>query len=1168
MRKNTIWKSAFREIRQSFGRFVAILAIVALGVAFFAGLKVARSAMVKTTETYLEEMQFFDYRLVSTLGFENEDVSFFAEKEEVRAAEGSVTWDILYQLQEGTGGVLRAHTLTSQVNQVKVLAGRLPKEPWECVVDANLFGEDSLGETITLSQDNETEDLDSFAYGEYTIVGIVQSPYYIQYERGNTSLGSGLVSGFMYLLPEGFALDYYTEIFIKFDKDFELYSDAYDSYMDEKEVLWEEFADEAALRRYDEIRAEGEAEIADAREELAQEKADAEAELADAEAELIDAETELTDGEAELADAKAELRDGEATLAEKEAELADAKKEVEDGEAQLAEGEAELADAIDEWNDQSKELNDSSAQVEQSLEELSQQEDQLAGQEALLVQGETALSESQAALDAQRQETENSFLAAQTQLEEQEAELEAAYGAGMISEEEYDTSKAALEEGKQELEAQREAALGELASAQDTLDASAQELAQNRAALEEGRETLASYRAQLSDASAQLDYGHRMLADGWMEIQDAQAQLERSREELESAKTEIADGEIEIADAKQEIADGWQEIADAEEELLEGRQEYEDGLAEYQDARAEFEQEIADAEAEIADAEAELNDLELPETYVLGRDTNVGYVCFENDSSIVDGIANIFPVFFFLVAALVCSTTMNRMVEEQRTQIGVLKALGYGKGVIMLKYLFYSGTGAILGSVIGFVGGSILFPKVIWTAYGMMYRVDSLIVVFDPVLAVISLTAAILCTMGATWLTCRYELSQVAAELMRPKAPRAGKRVFLEYVPFIWRRLGFLKKVSVRNIFRYKKRLLMMVAGISGCTALLVTGFGVKDSVANIATQQFEEIQIYDIGVTLSETVTDQMEEALTEALGEELSGYYALMESSMDLVTNQGTKSVNLVVAQESEGEENIASYLNLHTQRREPLPYPEKGETVITRKAADQLGISVGDTVTLQDEDGNTITLRVSGLSRNFIYNYVYMNKADYEEQMGEEAQYKTIWVNVSENADVHRASASLMQLEGVSNVTVNADTMERFGSMMESLNMIVVVIIICAGGLAFIVLYNLTNINITERIREIATIKVLGFYKNETASYVFRENTVLALMGTLVGLPLGMLLHRFVMSQVQIDMVAFDVQVLPVSYLYSAVLTMLFAWLINRFMRRKLDRVSMTESLKSVD
>ena len=1178
MKKSTIWKSTFREIRQSFGRFMAILAIVALGVGFFSGLKVSKTAMVETAGQYLDERELYDYRLLSTLGFGKEDVEFFAAQEEVREAEGSVTRDILYQKEEGTGGVLRAHTLTEHVNLVKVVFGRLPEEPWECVVDSNLFGPESVGGTISLSPENTGEDLEAFSYGKYTIVGVVQSPYYIQFERGNSSLGSGRVNGFIYLPAEGFALDYYTEIFIKFQDDFVLYSDAYQEYLDGKEAEWEMLSDEAGVRRFQELQTDAEDELSDARKELAQKRADGETELADArkeledaKKELCDAETELADGEKELADAKRDFADGERTLKEKKAELEKAKQDVADGEEKLTKGEAELADAIDQWNTQNKEVESGKDELEAAGKELEEKSGALDAAEAQIAAGEAALKENSQDLQRKRQESEEAFYGAEQELNAKENALEQAYGAGILSQEEYKTAAAAIAAGREALKQQQKEAQSQFEEAQDQIDSISEELKAGRDTITAGREEIAAYQKQLQEGMSRIEAGDDALAGAWMEIQTAQAQLADNRKVLEDAKAQVQDGERQLAEGERELEQGRQKILDAQAELSSGRkeygeglQEYEDGLQEYLEAKEEFDGKITDAEQKIADGERELKELEPPDTYVLGRDTNVGYVCFESDSSIVDGIANIFPVFFFLVAALVCSTTMNRMVEEQRTQIGVLKALGYGEGVIMSKYLFYAGTAALTGSILGFFGGTWVFPRVIWTAYGIMYKVESLIYVFDWRLAVISLAAALLCTMGTTWFSCRYELSQVAAQLMRPKAPKAGKRVFLELIPFVWSRLGFLKKVSVRNIFRYKKRLFMMVIGISGCTALLVTGFGVKDSIAHIAKQQFEEIQIYDIGVTLSEAATGAVQEELKAAAGGRAETF-ALLETSMDLLGTAGRKSVNVVVA---DGAGDITPYLDLHTEKKEPISYPGKSGAVITAKAAEELGIQTGESVTLQDENGNMISLQVCGISQNFIYNYVYINADTYEDQLGEKPVYKTVWVNVPKEADKHLVSASLMQMDGVSNVTVNEDIMERFTNMMASLDMIVAVIIVCAGGLAFIVLYNLTNINITERVREIATIKVLGFYKKETAAYVFRENTVLTVLGALAGLPLGYLLHRFVMNEVRIDMVAFDNLVKPVSYLYSIVLTMIFAWLVDLFMRRKLNRVSMTESLKSVE
>lgn len=985
--KSMMRKTTVREIKNSFGRYFAIFAIVALGVGFFAGLKMSMPDMHATADDYFEKLQLFDYRMLSTLGFEDSDVEAARAQADVRSAEGSVSLDIAYVDEAGNENVMKVHSVTEDINGLSLVAGRMPEKADECVVDSNLYDETAIGEKIVFSEKNEEEDLEQFAYKEYTIAGVARSSYYVNFERGNTSLGNGKISGFMYIPIEGFDVDYYTEIFVKFDEDLPIYSDEYENYMDAKEAEWENFCEQLAMERYTEIKTEAETELADAEQELADKKADAEKELADAEQELKDGETELADGEDKLNTARQELEDKE------------------------------------------KELDAAEAQLKTVEEELTAQEAQVAQLEQIPQMAEQA----------------------------------------------------------------------------------------------------AVARGQLEAAKAQLNQSKTQIASG--------------RTQIKEGKETLAEEEVNLAEAKQELADGWEE---------------------YNEAKAEFDEQIADAEAEIADAREEIAKIEEPDTYVLGRETNVGYACFESDSSIIEGIANVFPVFFFLVAALVCMTTMNRMVEEQRTQIGILKALGYGEASIMGKYMFYSGSAAVVGCVGGFFGGTWLFPTVIWYVYGIMYSMQNLVYVFDWRLAAVSLTAALLCSIGVTWYTCHHELALVAAELMRPKAPKAGKRVFMEYLPFIWKRLKFLQKVSIRNVVRYKKRFFMMIIGISGCTALLVTGFGVKDSVADVAKMQYGEIQLYDMSISFSNP-QESADNVFAEK-AEELKGTYALAsEKTMDLVVDGNVKSVNMIIPEKEEG---LGEFIDLHTEKGEALSYPGENEVVITNSLAEEFGLNVGEEIILRDDNLKEIRVKISGVAQNFVYNYVYLNCDTYEKQLGEMPEFKNVYLNFPEETDVHMAAAAFMKMDDVTSATVSEDVKERFDSMMASLDSVVILIIACAAVLAFIVLYNLTNINITERIREIATIKVLGFYKKETSSYVFRENIVLTGIGGIIGLGLGVLLHRFVMSQVKIDMVSFAVQIKPISYVYSLLFTFLFAMVINSVMSVKLEKINMAESLKSVD
>lgn len=1065
--KSMMKRNTFREIKKSFGRYFAILAIIALGVAFFSGLKITQSVMVHSADVYLKDLQFYDYRLVSTLGFTEENVEALAEKEDVRAAEGAISAEVLYKDAGENERVIKMHSITEKVNKLKLVAGEMPQSADECVVDSVLFSEDAIGSKLVLSENNTTDDLDKFAYKEYTITGLVQSPCYIQFERGNTSIGNGRISGFAYILKDGFAVDYDTEIYIKFDEDYDIYSDEYDSYMDAKEADWEAYTKEQADIRYEKIVKDAQDELDEKKEELEEKRAEAEAELESAKQQLTDGETEISDGKNQIASAKTEL-------SAKASELQSGK------------------DA----------LSSKAAELESASQQISGQESALAAKKAEYEQGL------------------NAYLAAKQQVTDQRNSLEAA--------------KAQLMEntpGYEEMLAQIEAGLTEVAGAEAELNA-------KNAELEAAAGQLSSTESQLAAAKQQIEDGKNALA---------------------AAEAELTDGENQLAAAKEQIEEKEDQLEAAETELA-------DGLLQYQEKQSEFDEQMQDADDQIADAQSKIDEIEKPETYVLDRNTNVGYVCLKNDSGVVKGIANVFPVFFFLVAALICMTTMNRMVEEQRTQIGVLKALGFSEGKIMGKYLFYSGSAAISGTLIGYVLGIHFFPLVIITAYGIVYKMGGIYYVSDLPLVLVSLTVAVLCSVGTTWLSCHKELKEVAADLMRPKAPKAGKRVFLEHIPFIWKRLKFLQKVSVRNIVRYKKRFFMMVIGISGCTALLVMGFGVRDSVVAVADQQYEEIQLYNIGVTLKagkmpgEADLKSLDSVLEK---ENAAGMYA-MEKTIDLVTDKGTKSIHMVAV---ENPDEVGDFISLHTKKQEPIAYPKEGEAVLSKKVAETYAVKKGDTILLRDSDNNEMHLKVTGICENHIYNYVYIAPESYEKQIGD-VVFKNVYVRLPDASDIHEVSAALMKADGVTAVTVNSDMLSRISQMMSCMNYIVIIIIICAGALAFIVLYNLNNINITERVREIATIKVLGFYPKETASYVFRENMVLTAIGCGLGLILGKWFHRFVMGEIQIDMVSFNVQINAVSYLFSVLLTMGFAWIVNCMMTGKLERINMAESLKSID
>lgn len=1075
-------KSTFREIKTSFGRYMAILLIVALGVGFFAGLKVAYEAMLYTGNDYLEEHRLFDYHLLSTFGFD-EDTAQKMEQQFSSGdvlAEGSKTVDVLMTDDSGTELVLKTIERPEKVGLPEITVGRLPENAAECLVDEHGFDESAIGKQLTVSDNNEKSDADCFKVKEYTIVGLVRSPLYIMYQRGTTSVGSGSIDAYVYLESGAYDLDYDTDIYVYFDKDTTIYSEEYETFMEEKQQTWEALCQEMADTRYNRIYADAMEELDDAEQTLQEEEEEGGKKLGDALAELEDGKNQLVNGESAINKARRKLTSGENTLKKQE---------------------QEYQKGLETYKKEKKTFDEGKAAYEKGRKEYN----------ARYSEYETS-----------RKSYEDNYLA---------------YQAG---EEQYAAVLAQFEAGKDYMSAEEQSVkTQELAVWRNTLDETGQMLAAAKLQLDEAL-------AAFTENKAVLDRTEKELAAG--------------EKELAAAKKKLDSAGRQIEEAKKQIASGKEQLAASERELETARQELKDGEEEYNSARQEYDDKIGDAKQELTDARQEIDEIEKPETYVMGRETNTGYASYENDAGIIEGVSRVFPVFFFLVAALVCMTTMTRMIEEQRTQIGVLKALGYSDGAVIGKYIAYSGSAAIAGALVGFFIGTWLFSNVIWTAYKMMYDMGELHYVFNPGYAVISVLVALLCSAGTTLVCCYQELQEMSAALMRPKAPKAGKRVLLERVTFLWSRMKFLDKVSVRNLFRYKKRLFMMIVGVSGCTALLVTGMGIRDSIAKIANIQYTEISLYDLVAGVN---AEDIDEGELKNAG--LSDYLLTANSSAGITAGRQTGDVSIRVPQTEAGFE---QYMNLHTEEGAALAFPKDDEVLISFKQAEDYGLKVGDVIALQDSDMEGGNVTVSGIYVNYFDHYVMMTQNTYQKLFSRKPEYNAFLAKVKDGDDVHRAASALMKTDNVTYVSVSEDVKNRVTDMMKSLDYVVVLVVICAAMLAFIVIYNLNNINITERIREIATIKVLGFYKDETNSYVFRENIVLTLLGSLAGVVLGHLLHAFVMSQIKIEAIAFDVHVEAGSFLLSVILTLLFNQVVNLVMSQKLEKIDMAESLKSVE
>lgn len=1118
MRKNksAFGKSIFRSIKESLGRFIAIMAIIALGVGFFAGLKETRPAMVQTADIFLKEHHFYDYRLLSTIGFEDEEIQSILALDFVTEAEGAISHDFIAENEEGSSFVVKAHSITDTINTIRLDEGSMPQASDECVVDAYYFNSDMIGKTLTVSSLNLDEIQDSFSSKTYKVVGTVTSPYYLNRERGTTSLGSGQISGYVYMPLSGFEYEYYTEMYVLGNGNDAIYTDEYSDYLEVHQSQMEEALKAAVSPRYEELVSDGNEQIADAKEELEEQKTDALLEIEDARAELDEGWeafyqglADYEEGKKELAENEKQLQDSIAQIAENEVKLQDAKTQLDSAAAGIASGQSQISAGETTLNN--------------SYAALLYLDSQITGMEDSLTQGKAALTtagidtSNLSGLASQLLAGHEQYVAAGDVVTAQVAAIEAQYQA-------YYTN------------------IKNLADIETALPGYQNQYQTGMAEYQNGVATLANSKNTLNSARAAYQSGLKEYEDGLIQLEDAKAQ--------------VAEGQIQIQEAKDSLQEAAQTLEESENELQEGEDAYTQALQDY-------EQGIADAEEKIAKGEEKLADIPDLSTYVFTRKINNGYASLENDSMIVDGIAKVFPIFFFLIAALVCSTTMTRMVEDERTQIGTLRAMGYTESAILGKYIIYSGAAALSGGIVGYIAGTHLFPYTIWKAYELLYGFAPITYTTNIGVLLIALLAALLCSVGTTFLACKNELRSTPADLIRPKAPSAGKRILMEKIPFLWKRMKFLHKVSARNIFRFKKRMFMMILGIGGCMALVITGFGIKDSVSNLVNYQFGEIMKNDISVTYTDEVTDVRLAEIDENIGEQIKGNTVLEQTSVEAISDDTVKTVYMLISD----QDNFGDYMDLHLDG-ESVAFPGQGEVAINEKLAQLLGAKVGSSISLQNGDEKVVELKVSGIFENYVYNYAVISADTYETYFGETYEPDTIYFILNEGADEYETAAYLADMDSIGNVSVTADIKDRVGDMMSMLNYVVVLVIACAGALAFVVLFNLSNINITERVREIATLKVLGFYRSETGSYIFRENMVLSIMGMIAGIPLGIALHSFVMSQIKIDMVTFETLILPRSYLFSLLTVFGFTILVDLLMRKKIDHIKMAESLKSIE
>lgn len=1156
MKKNMMRRNLWRSIRKSMGRYIAIMSIIALGAGLFVGLLSSKISMMETARNYMDSQNMYDLTLLNDYGWSMEQVEAVKELPQVVDVEGTVYVDVIGTVGDSqTEAVYEVYSIPQEVNQLYLLEGRMPEAPNECLADANLQDSTDLNDQFRIADTNEEDTLDSLDYQTFTIVGYVSSPLFMDTNRNNTTLGKGTVTSNIYIPLEAFDVDYYSRIDITVAGDYNAYTEVYNQAMDGVSEEIKPQIQVLAQSRYEKLLADGWeeynqglAEYEDGLEAYNEGKQEAEQSLQDAKDALLEGEQELEENQKLLDDGAVQLQEGIKLLEQTKKDLEDGQKELD---AKKQSVYWQLAQARQELEENEKTVNDSLAKVEDGLYQIIsglQQLDTGIMQMELLVNGvdsairiaekmiadtDSTIARVQEALDKAKEEE----ILDEELLQRLQEELDNLVASREWYIQEFERLKEQAEPLRQELDdlkQQREdlqAQKSDLESTQQTLLAAQAEI---EAGYQELEEQTASAEAELANAQKQID--------------DGNAQLIQGQKELEQKQQELEDGKIALEEGRKELEQGWEEYRQGE---ADAQKELEEGFRELEDARVQLE-----------DAKKTLEDMEEPSVYILTRESNAGYQGVSSNSDIVAGVSRVFPAFFLLVAALVCITTMTRMVEEERTQIGTLKALGYGNGAIIGKYLFYAGSAAVLGCGIGVVVGSIVFPQIIWTAYSLILTLKPhLDIVFNIPLCVGVVAVYTALMLLVTWYSCRVELREVPAELVRPKTPAGGKKILLEYTP-LWKHLRFLDKVMLRNIFRYRQRLLMMIVGICGCTALLVTGFGIGDSIKDIVSYQFEEVTLYDMQVQFGESLTPQEQQRITEQMRDDISAISFAHQSTAELEFGDKTNSVNLLV-----GGEDMGQFFDLHDGST-PLSLPSDGQALISVGVAELLDISAGDEIVVRDADSEELRVTVSGIFDNHVFNYVIVSPQTCESQLGEAPDYQVAFATVPDGKDPRVVGADFSSLNNVMNVTVSEALADQVGSMLEVLDLIVATVIVCAALLAVIVLYNLTNINITERMREIATIKVLGFNSWETALYVFKENLILSIFGALIGLLGGKLLLDFVMSQIRIDTVWFTSRLFATSLLLSVGITVLVAVLVDVVLYYRLEKINMAEALKSAE
>lgn len=1130
--RNKLFIDFFREISRNFGRFISIFFIVLLGTAFFAGLRSSGGDMRISADSYYDDTRLMDIKLLNTLGFTDEDLQDFRKVKDVELVEGGLTKEVLIETGKSEL-VLRLIAITKGINEPYLLSGRLPKKIDECLVDLSIskFVNYKIGDKITINRDDDVKTT------TFTITGFCHLPYYEEIVRGTTTVGDGSIDAFLVIPRENFTLKAYTESYIRVKgvASINTYSDEYKEKINLVKKDFEKLENKIKTRRYENVLSEANDKVKKAERKIKK----AEKKLSDAEKkinsgrkklnkgkrkiqskkrDIYDAEVRINNGREKLRKATEDIRDGRIKLDEKRELLSNKEEELENAEIKLKKGEGEFNHGREKLN---KKLKEYKSGLEKYNSGLLKYNEGLKQYEA----GEKAFKEAYTKLEfAEKNGMAQPELRAK--LEAERTRLEA--------------TKLKLQETKIQLEASKTG-----------LDA-------GKTAVDKATSELNKRENELNEAKEKIEAGREKLKEGQNTINEKEKDLEEAESKLNSEKARLLK-------SSKELLDGKEKLRKAKNKLAENKAKFDKEFSKFQGKRPDALREIKKGRRKLKDAKKDILNIEKPDFYVLDRDKMEGYVNFKQNAERMDSIGNVFPVIFFLVAALVSLTAMTRMVDESRMSMGILKALGFNFAILG-KYLAYCLLATVTGSIIGIAIGERFLPVLIIKSYGILFTgMPYCLTPLNLKQALLAILAATLSTVLATLISAIRQLFDSPAALMRPLPPPSGRRVFLEKLGIIWKHLNFTQKSTVRNLARYKKRLLMTVIGIGGCMGLLLVGFGLRDSIQEIAKKQYVKIFTYTASATINSKASEKEKEDFANAVKKNnlIKESIRLELVSVNLTKKNKTRNTIMFVPEKIKEISNFLTLKNRITGER--FDFPQKG-AYISEKTAKMLGAKEGDTIKIR-RDGKENSIKIEKIVENYVFHYLFIAPETYKEIYGKAPEYNTVYIK-HKTKNEEKLGEELLSHVGCSGVNFVDELQENIDKMLNVLNLVIFVLISSAGLLAFVVLYNLNSINILERKREIATLKVLGFYDGEVASYIYRENMLLTLIGIAFGLAFGSILHQYVIQTVEVDLMMFGRKISIISYILSSIITLAFSLAVNIVMYFTLKKIDMTTSLKSVE